>query len=134
VLIAVVAFIVVAISVLGIAFLIFLGSQVQNILGGTMEFGTGGTGCAVTGEATTFPSSTSIRLVAFLERDVAAGETITTAVTYPNGSTETSNDVWKEGGRCVAEVLPPGLAPGKYLIEYRAGTTVLSSGALTITP
>ncbi len=123
-----------ALPVLAIALLIFLGGQVQNILGGTMEFGTGGTGCAVTGEATSFPSSTSIRLVAFLERDVVDGETITTAVTYPNGTTETSNDVWEEGGRCVSETLPPGLAPGRYVIEYRAGTTVLSRGELTITP
>ena len=132
-LVAIGAIVLLALPVIVIA-LIFLGSQVQNILGGTMLFGTGGTGCAVTGQATTFPASASIHTVAFLERDVVAGESITIAVTYPNGTTESGAEVMEEGGRCIFDSVDPGLTPGKYVIEYRAGTTVLSRGELTITP
>ena len=53
-----------ALFVLGVfVYLIFLGARVAE-RAGTIEFGTGGTGCSVTGAATTFPASVSIRSVA----------------------------------------------------------------------
>ncbi|MFL5714830.1 MAG: hypothetical protein ACJ769_09230, partial [Chloroflexota bacterium] len=59
-------------AVVALVGLIFLGSQVQSILAGTIQYGTGGTGCSVTGTATTFPSSVAIRSVAYLEHEVPA--------------------------------------------------------------
>ena len=52
-----------ALFVLGVfVYLIFLGARVAE-RAGTIEFGTGGTGCSVTGAATTFPARSEERRV-----------------------------------------------------------------------
>ena len=126
---------VVAVGVLAVLVgLTFLGSQLASSLTGTMEFGTGGTGCSVTGNATTFPSSTAIHSAAYLERGTRPGETITTTVTYPNGTSESNDRVFDDTGICITEDVESGLAPGHYVIEYRSGTEVLAKGEFDITP
>ena len=131
----VIALLVVAVLVLvGLLALIFLGSQMASSLAGTMEFGTGGTGCLVTGNATAFPSSTAIHSAAYLERGTREGETITTIVTYPNGASESNERTFDATGICITEDVEPGLDPGHYVIEYRSGTEVLAKGEFDITP
>jgi hypothetical protein len=120
--------------VLAVGGLIFLGAQVKSMLAGTMEFGTGGTGCSVNGAATTFPASTPIHAVAYLERKTTAGETLTVAVTYPDATTESSDQAIGSVADCVTQDIRPGLSPGHYGLEYRVGTEVLSKGAFDITP
>jgi hypothetical protein len=48
--------VIVAILAVGYIGLTFLGSQVLEALRGTVEFGTGGSGCSVDGRASSFPS------------------------------------------------------------------------------
>jgi hypothetical protein len=123
-----------ALLLLGYLGLVFLGNQVMSILAGTMEFGTGGSGCSVSGKATTFPASASIHAVAYLERKTTTGETLTVAVTYPDATTETSDQAVGSVADCVTEDIRPGLSPGHYSLEYRVGTEVLAKGSFDITP
>jgi len=122
------------ILVLSVVGLIFLGGQVQSILKGTMEFGTGGTDCAVTGRATTFPASTTIHLVAYFEREVPVGETVTQALTSPDGTTDTADQTFTSSASCVFQDIDPGLAAGHYRMEFRSAGGVLSKGEFDITP
>lgn len=128
------AFAMAALAVIAIFALIFLGGQVQSLLKGTVEFGTGGTGCSVTGRATTFPASTTIHVAAYLEREASAGESITLAATGPDGTTETRDQTMTESATCLAFDLPSGLPAGHYVIELRSGSETLSKGAFDITP
>jgi hypothetical protein len=130
----IVAIVAAVLLVVGYFGLVFLGGQVESVLAGTIEFGTGGTGCSVTGGATTFPTSSAFHSVAYFERDTRPGETITTTVTYPNGTKESQDQTFDETGKCIAQDVPPGLAPGHYGLEYRSGTEVLAKGEFDITP
>jgi hypothetical protein len=120
--------------IVGFAGLVFIGGQVQSILAGTIEFGTGGTGCSVTGTSTTFKASSPIHSAAYLQREIRAGETITTVVTFPNGTSEPSDRTFDDTGKCITEDVEPGLDPGHYGLEYRAGTEVLAKGGFDVTP
>ncbi|HEX6867658.1 MAG TPA: hypothetical protein VF119_02575 [Candidatus Limnocylindrales bacterium] len=123
-----------AFLVLGYIGLVFLGNQVRTVLAGTIQFGTGGTGCSVTGTATTFPASASIRSVAFLKEDVAAGTTLTTIVTFPDGTSDTGDQTLDTTAGCVTQAIESGLPAGHYGLEYRVGTETVAKGAFDITP
>jgi hypothetical protein len=123
-----------AILLFGFVGVLFLGAQVVEALKGTIEFGTGGTECSVTGEATTFPASATIHLAAHLEREVSAGEVITLRVLKPDGTTETGDTTYDEAATCLYQDVSPGLPSGHYALEFRAGTEVLSRGEMDITP
>jgi hypothetical protein len=115
--------------------LIFLGGQVQSVLKGTILFGTGGTGCTVTGGAATFPSSSSLHLAAYLKREAAAGEVLTLVATDPGGATQTRDEPANSAPvTCLYLDVKSGLAPGHYVIEYRSGAEVLSRGEFDVTP
>ncbi len=130
----IVAIVAAVLLVVGFFGLVFLGGQVESILAGTIEFGTGGTGCSVTGEGKTFKASSPIHSAAYLQREIRAGETITTVVTFPNGTSEPSDRTFDDTGKCITEDVEPGLEPGHYGLEYRAGTEVLAKGEFDITP
>lgn len=123
-----------AFLVFGYIGLVFLGNQVQSILGGTIQFGTSGSGCSVNGTATSFPASTAIHSVAYLERKTTTGETITIAVSYPDGTTDSTDQAMAAAADCLTQDIAPGLDPGHYGLEYRAGTEVLAKGGFDITP
>jgi hypothetical protein len=136
---AIVAAIVVALGGLLVTFaivaLIFLGGQVASILQGTVQFGTGGNECSVTGVASTFPSTASIHLAAHLERTVAAGEVITMVVTGPDGEVLTTSEPPSPSSfECIYNDITPGLPPGPYAIEFLVGQERLASGSFEITP
>ena len=114
--------------------LVFLGGQVQNLLKGTVQFGTGGSECSLTQTGTTFASTDTIHLAAHFERTVAAGETVTMVVSYEDGTSETSDETFDEPTDCLFMDLGPGVPAGRDPVEVRAGTEVLARGELDITP
>ena len=131
----VITLLIVAVVVLGgLVGLIFLGSQASTSLEGTVELGTGGTSCSVTGTATTFPVTAAFHLVAHLTRDVPVGETVTSTITFPDGTTESLDQNFDVVVQCITEDVQPGLEPGHYVLEYRSGTEVLAKGGFDITP
>ena len=101
---------------------------------GTVAFGTGGRECALTGQATTFPTSATFRLVTYFARPVRAGEPYTMRVTGPDGSEETDEGPSPTRSDCLYNEVYPGLATGHYVLEFRSGNEVLSQGAFDITP
>jgi hypothetical protein len=141
-LIAIAAGLFAVIPIVAIVALIFLGSQVSTILStvgtqalaGTVEFEAGTqTGCFVEQPARTFPSSTSIHYAAHFEREVTVGETISFVVTYPNGTSESSETTLEESFACVSETIQPGLDPGTWRLEFRSGGDVLATGTFEVT-
>jgi hypothetical protein len=128
-------------ALVAIVALIFLGSQVSTILqsqaalAGTVEFEAGTmSGCYVRQPATSFPASESIHVAVHFEREVQVGETVTVLVTYPDGTSESSETTYDEAGDCVSDTIQPGLATGRWRLEFRAGTEHLATGAFEITP
>jgi hypothetical protein len=101
---------------------------------GTIEFGTGGTECTLTGKATAFPTSATFRLVATLNRPLHAGEPNSMFVAGPVGTEEVSAPPPPPFTHCIYNDVYPGLPTGHYVIEMRAGGEVLAKGAYDITP
>ena len=101
---------------------------------GTIEFGTGGTECSLTGKATTFPTSATFRLVAILNGPWHAGEPNSMFVAGPGGTDELKAPPPPAFTHCIYNDVTPGLPPGHYVIEMRAGSEVLAKGAYDITP
>ena len=54
-------------------------------------------------------------------------------VTYPDGTSETNDATYEEAGDCVSDIIPAGLEPGSWTLEFRAGTEVLATGGFEIT-
>jgi hypothetical protein len=109
-------------------------STAPSIIDGTIEFGTGGTECSLTNRATTFPKSASFRLVANLKRPLHAGEANSMFVFGPAGTEEIKAPPPHRVAPCIYNDIYPGLAPGLYVIEMRAGSEVLAKGVFRITP
>jgi hypothetical protein len=120
--------------VVGVIAVIFLGSQVQSALKGTVEFGTGGQACSVSGGATSFKAGTDLHFVALLERSVSAGETLTVVQTFPDGRTDTTDQKVENAASCMYGDLPAGASAGHYAMEVRTGSEVLAKGAFEVTP
>jgi hypothetical protein len=131
---AVVAAILGAISVSAIVALIFLGGQIQSFVRGSVEFGTGGTGCSVTARAETFPTSSSVHFAAHLDRQVTAGETISVVQTYPDGVVEPVSQSVETPADCLFGDVISGPTAGRYTMEVRAGSELLATGGFDITP
>lgn len=115
--------------------LVFLGSQVEQVLGGTVDFGTGGTGCSVTGTGTQFQVGQPIHVAAHLKREVPAGETVTVRLITGGSVLQSGSQSFATAGRCVYLDLPTtSLGAAAYRLEYLSGTEILSSGSFTLTP
>ena len=97
-------------------------------------FGTGGSGCSLISEATTFPKGTPFLLVAYFKRPMRAGENYTMRVTGPEGVEETNEGPFPTTSDCLWNDVYGGLAPGHYAVEFRSGNEMLASGAFDITP
>ncbi len=130
----VVAAIVAVVVLAGFIGIIFLGSQAAKVLAGTVEYGSGGTGCAVTGKATTFARSVTVHYAAHLTPVVPAGTTVTQTRTFPDGRIESQDQAFDTTSRCLFGDVGPNLSPGRYVLEFRAGTEILSKGTFDITP
>ena len=132
--VAIIAALVFGFGSFALAALIVLGSQVQSILKGTIEFGTGGSSCNVTGVATSFPSSASIHYAAWLSRQVTAGERLTIVVTFPDGTSQSVDQAVNNSADCIYDDIQPGNPAGHYVIAYRSSAELLAQGAIDIQP
>ena len=114
--------------------LTFLGGTVAGILAGTIEFGTGGSGCQVTGVASSFTANQPIMLAAHLSRELKAGETVHVALSHATGGVVSEADrTFDQPGTCLSGSIPGEvLEPGSYVLDYRVGSEVIASGAFTI--
>jgi hypothetical protein len=99
-----------------------------------VQFGTGGEACSVTARAESFPTGTDLHFVAWLERDVTAGETITIVETYPNGTSDPVSQPVNAAASCLYGDIASGPASGHYTLEVRVGTESLAKGAFDATP
>jgi hypothetical protein len=128
---------VIIVAVLGIGYIgmTLLGSPADSTSRGTVEFGTGGSGCSVDGTASSFPSGTaSIYEVAHFAREVRVGEVVTFRVLQDGAEIASVPRTFDATGDCLGGALPSGLPPGQYRIEYLAGAERLAAGEFEITP
>jgi hypothetical protein len=73
-------------------------------------------------------------VAAHFGRTVNAGEPVTVVVTYPNGTSESTDTTYEDTGDCVSDTIPPGLETGRWALEFRSGSEVLATGTFEITP
>jgi hypothetical protein len=127
--------IIVALLAVGYIGMKLLGTQAETTRRGTVEFGTGGSGCSIDGTASSFPSGTaSIYEVAHFAREVSAGEVVTFKVSQAGAEVASVPRTFDAVGNCLGGTLPGGLPPGHYRIEYLAGAESLAAGEFDITP
>jgi hypothetical protein len=62
------------------------------------------------------------------------GETVTVVVTYPDGTSESTETSYDDAGDCVSDTIPPGLDAGRWTLEFHSGTELLATGGFEITP
>jgi hypothetical protein len=123
-----------AVVVVGFIGLVFLGGQILDMFRGSVQFGTSGTECNVTGTASTFSTSQQVHVVAYFERQVTTGETADLVVTFPDGTSQSDPQSFAEATDCLYLEAGPGLDPGRYVIEVRTDAEVLARGEMDITP
>lgn len=115
-----------------------LGAQLKEVLRGTVEFGTGGSGCSIEGRASTFPPRGSLYVVAYPSRTLPAGEVLTLRVLRDGAelfSQPRTFDAALEPGDCVSGGLQGAeLTPAHYRFEYLAGTETLAAGEFDVAP
>ena len=122
-----------ALLFVGYVGLSFLGAQVLEQLRGTVEFGTGGSGCNVEGRASTFPAGGAVYAVAHLTREVPAGTVVTFRVAQNGTEVGSVPRTFDAAGDCVIGTLPgAALTPAHYRVEYLAGSETLAAGEFDI--
>lgn len=116
----------------------FLGAQVAEVLRGTVEFGTGGSGCTVDGRASKFTPGGSLFVVAYPSRDVPAGEAVTLRVLSDGVELASLPQTFGSAlgkGDCLSGSMPgDAFTPGHYRFEYLAGTETLAAGEFDVAP
>lgn len=125
-----------AIIAVGYVAFTVMGSQARDAQRGTVEFGTGGSECNVEGRSATFPSGgASIYEVAHLAREVQAGEVVTFRVSQDGTELASVPRTFDATGDCLGGTLPGALlTPGRYRVEYLAGSEILASGEFDVVP
>lgn len=123
----------------GVAALLVAGctsAPAETALGGTVEFGTGGSGCSVDGTASSFPAGVaSVYDVAHFAREVRAGEVVTFKVSRDGAEIASVPRTFDVAGDCLGGTLPGALlTPGRYRIELLAGADTLAAGEFVIGP
>jgi hypothetical protein len=113
-----------------------LGAAAGTPVRGTVTFGTGGSGCEISGTATTFPRDREIRYVARFSRSVRTGEVVRATVRDAASQVVDTNDMpLNTDADCLYGVAPAGaLDPGVYVWEYVVGDERIARGELTIGP
>lgn len=110
-----------------------LGGSVDQNRSGTIEFGTGGTGCAVTRPATTFRVYQPIRFAVFFSRDAKAGEVIRAVIATTSGHVDTRDITIDALTNCYGVTMAAGVGrAGPYTVEYDIGTERLAVGAFVV--
>jgi hypothetical protein len=105
-------------------------------LRGTIQFGTGGSDCAVDGAASHLAASAPMHIVAHLSREVKPGETIHETLTEQAQGQLATNDLpVTSASDCVSGTLSGGvLPPGSYTFEYAVGSERVATGTVVLTP
>jgi hypothetical protein len=111
--------------------LAFLGSQIVDMQAGTIEFGRGGTGCAVSDATTAFAEGDDVHLAAHLSRTVRPGEVISETITPPAGAPVSSSQAATSDADCLSQGFPVS-DPGTYRVEFTTGTERLAAGAFSV--
>ena len=113
--------------------LVFVGPR--GIPTGTVAFGTGGSGCEVTGVATTFGTDRPIHLAANFSREVKAGELVRETISEAATGVLNTDDVTIDAAsNCGSRSIPAGILPaGAYTWEYAVGNERLARGEVVIT-
>jgi len=125
--------VIVAILFVGYVGLSFLGARVLEQLRGTVEFGSGGSGCSVEGRASTFAAGGAVYAVAHLTREVPAGTVVTFRVSQNGSEVGSVPRTFDVAGDCVTGTLPgASLMPAHYRVEYLAGAETLATGEFDI--
>jgi hypothetical protein len=121
---------------------IFPASEAPEARGGTVEFGSGGSGCSVTTPSASFSIGDTIHVAASLERELRADEVVTIAL-----AGETASRTFDVPGDCIAGVLywayaappwsdlstfPIAWTTGHYRLEFSAGGEVLAEGEFDV--
>ena len=130
-----VGIVVVTILTVGYIGLRFVGSQVQEILRGTIEFGTSGSTCVVSAPASSFSSSNSIYYAAHFAREVPVGEAVTQRLLQNGTEVAAVPRTFEVAGDCVEGTIgADALTPGHYEMEYAVDVEVLAKGEFDIGP
>lgn len=125
----------VLVAILAYVGLSFLGGQVTEVLKGTVEFGTGGNGCQVVGVTTSFKAGQDVHVVAHLNRDVHAGETVTLTALHEAAELDKGDIAIEEDANCLNATVPGTALPvGRIELRYTAGTETLAEGRFDVTP
>jgi hypothetical protein len=115
---------------------------------GTVEFGSGGSGCSVTMPSTTFSVGDTIHFAANLEREVRADEVVTIVLSVDGDVLgEPATRAFDVRGDCIGGLLywayaappwsdlsafPISWTTGHYRLELSAGGTVLAGGEFDV--
>jgi len=114
--------------------LTFLGTQVQGVPAGSMEFGTSGSSCSVESRATTIASDKPIHFVAYLARHVKPGEVVHADLRGTAGSLGGHDTPITEEADCMSGTIPAGSLPlDTYTFVYTVGSERLASGDVVVT-
>ena len=114
----------------------FLGATDGTPVRGTVTFGTGGSGCEISGTASTFAGDHEIRYLAWFSRTVRTGEVVRATVRDAAAQVIDTNDLpLDKEADCLYGVVPPSaLDPGVYAWEYAVGSERIARGEVTIGP
>jgi hypothetical protein len=125
----------IALALVAIIALIFLGGQVRSILAGTVAFGASGSACSVNDASTSLPASGPIHIVGYLEREAQPGEVIRLEVVTEGERLPISEEPVAEPTECIHLSIPAGDgAPGTYTFEFFVEQELLATGTLQLTP
>jgi len=118
-----------ALVFLPVATLIFLGSNVSQVLAGTAEFGTGGSSCDVTGSTSTFDVGQRIRIVAWPSKSLQVGDKIHIVLLRGADIVDAADLAIDGPAGCLTEDFAGGLdEPGNYTIIYTLEGNRIASG------
>ncbi len=123
-----------AVLVGAIVGLIFLGSQVQAVLGGQVQFGTAQpTGCNIANAATEFPAGTGLYWVAYFKEAIPAGTPLVIELTKDGQSAGSQDYVTSATESCLTtSAATSPLDAGAYTLQILRGSTVEASGVVTL--
>jgi hypothetical protein len=103
---------------------------------GTMQFGTSGEACSVDAPRTSVAASGPIHYVAYLSREVKAGETVNLSLSEQvKGHLEDDALAVRSTADCVSGTIPGGTLPaGTYTFTLTVGNERVALGSVVVTP
>ena len=107
----------------------------DDVVPGTVAFGTGGTNCEISGTATTFDGDRPIHYVAHLSRTARPGEVIHEVLRVSGQFDSAADFPVAQDANCLWGDFPvDALDDGQYSLELTIGSERVASGELRIAP